>query len=269
MHTTNLHLKGPREVPCGQCTACRITRAKEWSIRMVHESFHHEHNIFVTLTYDDEHLPKNGEINTEETRNFIKRLRKHLGVNRRIKYFITGEYGKNDDRPHYHAIIFGLGLKEHKIKKTKNGWHILEGPVCKAWTKGYIQGGTVTPDSTRYVAEYIQKKLYKTEDGERKQPFATQSNGLGQAWYKKNQQYLKNNLAITFQGKRFPIPQYYIRKLELQDYLNNANRDYHKEIALHYKNKYDRWDITPAIRNHRIQTNKNLNAQQTQKERPL
>ena len=51
--------KGDRlELPCGQCIGCRLERARQWALRCMHESSLYEENSFVTLTYDDEHLPK-------------------------------------------------------------------------------------------------------------------------------------------------------------------------------------------------------------------
>ena len=45
------------QVPCGKCYVCRRMRSKTWSVRLLHESSEHSANVFLTLTYDDEHLP--------------------------------------------------------------------------------------------------------------------------------------------------------------------------------------------------------------------
>ena len=97
------------EVPCGKCIGCRIAKRKEWSLRMLHELTYHPQSSFVTLTYDDYHLPPCCSLKKRHLQLFLKRLRKNLGE-RRIKYFACGEYGGQTMRPHYHAILFGSGL---------------------------------------------------------------------------------------------------------------------------------------------------------------
>ena len=53
----------PFQFPCRKCLACRLNIAREKAIRAVHESKIHEGNIFLTLTYNEENLPKNGKLN--------------------------------------------------------------------------------------------------------------------------------------------------------------------------------------------------------------
>jgi len=98
-------------VPCGQCGECRLSRARMWATRCVHEAACWKQSCFVTLTYKD--LPPNNSLEPEDTRNFIRRLRQTIGKN--FKYFLAGEYGEKGDRPHYHALIFGtdFGLSNY------------------------------------------------------------------------------------------------------------------------------------------------------------
>ena len=49
-------------VPCGQCVGCRLERSRQWAIRCAHEAQSHERNCFITLTYDNEHLPENRSV---------------------------------------------------------------------------------------------------------------------------------------------------------------------------------------------------------------
>ena len=46
------------QVPCGQCIACRVRKAQEWSARLCLEwKTCPAASCFLTLTYDDEHYP--------------------------------------------------------------------------------------------------------------------------------------------------------------------------------------------------------------------
>jgi len=110
-----------RRIPCGQCAACRIQRRKEWSLRLWHERSYWDRSVFVTLTYAEDHLPLckkgipegyTGTLVKEDLQKFFKRLRRV--VRKPIKYYACGEYGDSTQRPHYHALIFGLGMSERE-----------------------------------------------------------------------------------------------------------------------------------------------------------
>lgn len=58
----HLGLAPTLKLPCNQCTGCRLRRSAEWATRCLHESKQHHYNSWITLTYDDEHLP--GKYNT-------------------------------------------------------------------------------------------------------------------------------------------------------------------------------------------------------------
>ena len=112
------------EVPCGKCIECRIHQRKEWSLRLLHEMAYHERSVFLTLTYSDENLPDDLSISKRHLQLFLKRLRKQSG-RKGIKYFATGEYGESTQRPHYHAIVFGVGLQEEDKQFVKDCWRCL------------------------------------------------------------------------------------------------------------------------------------------------
>lgn len=129
-------------VPCGQCIACRLNYAKLWSIRMMEELKNHDKACFVTLTYDPEHLPEDNGLHKDHLQKFWKRLRKEC----KVRYFCCGEHGDRFNRPHYHAIIYGLAPEDKEI-------------IEKHWKNGIVHVGTVTEDSCAYVAKYMTKKL--------------------------------------------------------------------------------------------------------------
>lgn len=50
-------LKGITLVKCGKCPACESSIKSELQLRIQCEALKHKHSYFITLTYDDEHLP--------------------------------------------------------------------------------------------------------------------------------------------------------------------------------------------------------------------
>lgn len=168
---------------CQQCTPCKIKRGQIWSIRQILEAKHWSHvpgrntPLFVTLTYRDEHLTytRNGyqTLNYSDYQKFEKRLRKHGIELRRV---VAGEYGSETQRPHFHAILFGVdevklarlaskftNTQEDKALYRKelrlNPAH-LEG-ITKAihhiWGLGRIDIQPVMKDAYGYVAGYVTK----------------------------------------------------------------------------------------------------------------
>ena len=121
-------------IPCGKCIGCRLDYSRQWANRMMLELELHDSAYFVTLTYDDLHVPRTmyADPDTGEAlqaltlckRDFqlwMKRLRKEY-VDDNIRYFAAGEYGSQTARPHYHAIVFGLHLDDLEVfKKSPRG----------------------------------------------------------------------------------------------------------------------------------------------------
>lgn len=160
--------KGVVSFPCGQCMPCRINTRRTWVARMILERSQHEHACFLTLTYNPENLPQDLCVRKTELQLFFKRLRKEI-FPRTIRYFACGEYGERSNRPHYHAIIFGISPEEGKL-------------IEKAWKKGFIQIGTAEPATMTYCAGYITKKMTKKGDprlGERAPEFSLMSRNPG------------------------------------------------------------------------------------------
>lgn len=147
--------------PCGKCAICRRRQASIWRHRIILEALDHDNVAFVTLTYNDEHLPEYG-VDPQETSGFFKRLR---AAGHKVRYYAVGEYGGKTLRPHYHAIIFGLATCEYgqtRHFKTSAGKECC--PNCtvveKAWQKrGAIECATFTPNAAAYCAGYVAEKF--------------------------------------------------------------------------------------------------------------
>lgn len=149
------------EIPCGHCLGCRLDKSNEWATRIEMEMKNHKKNIFITLTYSNENVPKAKNHLTlckRDVQLFIKRLRKH--TNKKLSYFLCGEYGPKTHRPHYHAIIFGYEPKDLKLEKiSKTNIEIYRSnELAKIWSKGFIAIEKATYAAGAYVARYVQKK---------------------------------------------------------------------------------------------------------------
>lgn len=147
-------------VPCGQCIGCRLNRAEGWASRMMHEAQLHEHNSFITLTYDNNNIPPNGSLAPNDVTLFLKRLRKSLG-RKKILYYYCGEYGENFSRPHYHIALFNHDFHTDRLphRKTQSGEVYRSPTLERLWPHGFSEIGNLEYDSARYVAGYIQKKV--------------------------------------------------------------------------------------------------------------
>ena len=159
------------QLPCGHCSECCKSYAKTWSVRCMLESLYHKEACFVTLTYDNEHLPPAGMLVKSDLQKFFKRLRA-LFPEKEIRYFACGEYGGQTSRPHYHAIIFGLDFPEDKRMSQIVGTNELKQQVYRsarleaAWKFGLSSFGEVTPESCAYVARYsLKKRIDFSNDG--------------------------------------------------------------------------------------------------------
>lgn len=147
-------------LPCGQCVGCRLERSKQWAIRCMHEASLHDSNDFITLTYSPENLPYGSNLVHKDFQDFMKRLRKFTGLIG-LKYYMAGEYGSDNARPHFHALIFGYSFPDRVfLKNSPSGLPIYTSPSLeKLWSVGFSSIGNVTFQSAAYVARYIMKKV--------------------------------------------------------------------------------------------------------------
>lgn len=194
-------ITGAVVLSCGQCLECRCKHAQEWANRIMLESQYHETSYFVTLTYDDEHVPrtwpysqdyshtcrycdpKTGKVSLLPTRYyrgdevltlapddlqlFVKRLRRQQSYHHDniIRYYAVGEYGSQYHRPHYHAIIFGLVLDDIvEVGRNSHGTILHDSEtIRRLWGNGITEVDLMTWESAAYCARYTTKKLGKKE----------------------------------------------------------------------------------------------------------
>lgn len=223
-------LTSPVVVPCGNCVGCRLERARQWSIRCLHEAQMHEENCVVTLTYDDDHLPYNRSLCKRDFQLFMKRLRKKF-PEKRIRYFHCGEYGERFKRPHYHVLLFGFDFPDKLATPgTRAGskeW--VSQMLLDVWGNGRATVGELNFNSAAYVARYVLKKHSKrdvshyevvAEDGEClpiEPEYVTMSRrpGIGRDWFEAFRTDVFPHDFVVVKGARMRPPKYYDRCYEL------------------------------------------------------
>lgn len=230
------------DVPCGQCLGCRLDYASQWSARIMEEKKNYPDDTvwFLTLTYDDDHMPEKrmipdkvdeetGEVyrfkqapfssvSKRDHQLFMKRLRKKFSdrVGKPIKFFMSGEYGSISGRCHMHYIVFGLKLNDLNLyKRTVTGDKLYtSNELSSCWCDkqgvpiGFVTVGSVTLDSAGYVARYCLKKRQMTlkEDYEKlgiDPEFCLMSRrpGIGYDWIKENYQKVYKTDEVILPGR--------------------------------------------------------------------
>lgn len=230
--------KGDRiELPCGQCIGCRLERSRQWAVRCLHEASLYEENSFVTLTYDDEHLPKKkemcarcvnphiiaGSVCVAEFQDFMKRLRKNEN-GKRIRFLHCGEYGELNSRPHYHALLFNHGFPDKKLWTKREGVGLfVSDELQKLWPLGFSTIGEVNFETAGYVARYSLKKVTGERSAAyycgRKPEYITMSRrpGLGKGWYEKFKADVYPRDRVVVRGFPSRPPRFYDSLLGVQD----------------------------------------------------
>jgi len=204
------------KVPCGNCIGCRLDRAQKWALRCVHEASLYDENCFITLTYDEEHIPKNGSLVVQDFQKFMKRLRKKY-PDKTIRFFHCGEYGEQTQRPHYHACIFNYDFPDKKPLPSKSKDQLYSSDILsELWPYGLSSIGALTYNSASYVARYIMKKVTGKKAKEyyqgRKPEYVTMSRkpGLGHQWIKENYKDIyPEDFVVLRGGQKFKAPKYY------------------------------------------------------------
>lgn len=238
--------------PCGQCMACRISYAQQWAIRATHESQMHKENCFITLTYEED--TPNMSLIPSDLSNFFRRLRYEKGKN--FKYLACGEYGTEGERPHYHALLFGLDFPRLKSQLvSENSSQCPE--LYDLWKLGHVSIGNLTPETCNYVAQYSVKKINgKNKDwhykGRIPEFIRVSTGGIGKDYALRYSSEILNRGYVQYLNEPAPLPRYYEKLYEKNNLLTREyyerkeqsltdRIDFHalyaKQLANYHKNK--------------------------------
>lgn len=233
--------KVPFSLPCGRCIGCRMEKARQWGIRCLHEKKMWPDNSYVTLTYNDKFMPPGGSLCLRDVQLFMKRLRKarNASASNPIRFFLGGEYGDENKRPHYHALLFNCGFADRVLHgQNKRGEPLyISRELERLWSVdgeplGFCTIGEVTFDSAVYCAKYALKKVngdmaaahyeIMDEDGiihDRRPEFAVMSRrpGIGATYYEKYGNEVLRSDSVVINGREVRPPKYYDTRSELVD----------------------------------------------------
>jgi hypothetical protein len=238
--------------PCGKCDGCLKVKADAWGVRAVHElQMHQGIGCFLTLTYDEDHLPRDGALEPEELKLFLLRVTRHTG--KRAVYICCGEYGDAGKRPHYHAILFGVDFSADRYlwQRTDSGSLIYRSPTLeRLWPYGFSSIGEANAASAAYLARYTMKSAAakeaakfdrKTGEVRLVPQFFRVSNGIGRRWFDKFSSDVFPCDFVVLDGRKVAVPPYYKVLLRARDQKANLRIDAKRKAAarLHAADKTD------------------------------
>ena len=266
-HKPFVYAKG-FNLPCGQCIGCRLSYSRQWAIRCVHEAQMHENNCFITLTFSPEELAKRNNpqsLDVAEFQRFMKRLRKKYGKG--VRFFHCGEYGEQNKRPHYHALLFGVDFSDRVLWSQRNGVKLyVSDNLSKLWPYGFSTIGDVTFESAAYCARYVMKKIrgeaaedhymftdMVTGEVSQVQPeYATMSRkpGIGKPWFDKYKEDVFPNDYCVVRGHEVKPPRYYETLLSEEELvqLKAKRKEDAPEVYENYDERMDRLWVSQIVK---------------------
>lgn len=175
--------------------------------RLRMEYYSSKFGLFLTLTYDDDHLPPNG-VCKRDGQLFLKRLRKFFPPGD-IRYFLVAEYGDKTHRAHMHAIILW--------QKTLSYDPSIGEKIDKCWQNGFVHIGEVTDASIVYCTKYAMKRtLIPPGKNDVFRLMSKMNGGLGSEYLRRLGGHHLETMdfsRVSFNGYQSVFPRYYRKKL--------------------------------------------------------
>lgn len=207
----------PLKIPCGKCIGCKLEHSRQWALRCMHEKRMHTYSAFLTLTYDNDHLPPRGSLVKRDLQLFMKRYRKIAGDG--VRFFACGEYGEKTLRPHYHVLLLNSDLMDRKLIKSGSEYNLYSSKILsRLWTAGSHVIGDVNFESAAYVARYCTKKITgpkaSSHYGGREPEFLVMSRrpGIGTTYLEKYKSEIYTHDNVIVNGVPSSLPRFYDTK---------------------------------------------------------
>jgi len=256
-------------LPCNRCIGCRLQRANDWATRCAHEAQEHSANCYGTFTYANDNLHTQSLCH-RDWQLFIKKLRNALcrkwsakeieisdslyytadmGLRPipQLKYYMAGEYGSKNRRPHFHACLFGIDMLDKKFwKMNNNGDQLYTSKTLEEiWGHGFVSIGKVTYESAAYIARYIIDKKTGQNAGKYYEHInedtgeitdlqpeynkMSLAEGLGKRWLNKYKTDVYPHGYVITRGNKNKAPKYYDKIYKKQEPENHAEMKTQRE----------------------------------------
>ncbi len=217
------------ETACHRCSICIERAVDDWCGRNIAESKTVVASNAITLTYGrgrfNEVLHERAVLLTySDVQKFFKLLRRHGYP---VRYFVTGEFGSEKGRAHWHVIVHWLKAVPAICGRDQKGkWHdnaaslkrfnwqriddqkrpvfLQDGEPADWWPHGFVQVAGVEYEDVRYNCKYILKAM---GDDERQGHLAmSKKPPLGHAYFRQlAEKFVEQGLSP--QGVKYTFPE--------------------------------------------------------------
>jgi len=232
-----------------RCVGCIEDYSRQWAVRAWHHSTLYDENCFITLTFNDKFVP--ASLDHIWWQLFMKRFRRSISVP--ISFFMSGEYGSVNLRPHFHACIFGFNFPDLVLFSVRDDVRLYtSNMLSKLWscpkTKesyGFSSVGEVTFESAAYIARYVGKKAHRADLPPGLRPEYSKVSlkcpstvpgrkpgGIGKDWFMSFQDSVFPCDAVSLpSGHKVKVPRYYDKLLanltdaELADKIKSRRKE--------------------------------------------
>lgn len=242
-------------IPCGKCIGCRLEYSRDWATKGIYEAEMHKDNWFLTITYDNEHLPigdpvidpetgeekeplNSGTLKAADFTNFIKKVRTYYERkynHKGIRFMGCGEYGSQSARSHYHSIMFNMPIPVEQMRFHEYNENHEPMYRCieleKIWGKGMIVAAEVNWNTCAYVARYITKKVGMPTDKDYYKKLGIEPEffrmsrkpGIGREYFEKHKDEIYKDDKVIIQKykgglMRIKPPKYYDKLYDLENH---------------------------------------------------
>lgn len=253
------------------CQACLVNRQLQWKFRLSKEVNYSDITFWLTLQYDDEHLPRSNGVpcvDKNDCQNFFRKLRKYIDIHElklSFKYFLVSEYGPTTNRPHYHCLMLFRADPCVTFNQKLKYRQMLYNVIYERWYHGHVEEKPFHNGVIRYLTKYVFKPQSDFDPPVRN--FRLISKGIGEDYLLEidRRQIQRDN----WRSPHGMVPRYYRDKIYpltpgVFDYNRKVRNDiFNRQLDFIYKNSLDELRSAGSIENYNCKKDYELKSQRS------